>query len=133
MSNTIKIAVGTDDGTHFTDEHFGSARFYLIYELNLDTLELKKVEERKNTSVEERMHGDPNKAQSVSELLKDIDALVAFAMGPNIIRIKKRFVPVISRDKNVEKSLKLLLDHIDEIKQELAKPIGIDKDIIYLG
>ncbi len=36
------------------------------------------------------MHGDPNKAGVIGNLLKEVDALVAFRMGPNVLRMKKK-------------------------------------------
>jgi predicted Fe-Mo cluster-binding NifX family protein len=31
----IKLACGTDNGTEFTNEHFGSSKYFLIYEFDL--------------------------------------------------------------------------------------------------
>jgi len=128
----VKIACGTDDGINFTKEHFGSASFYLIYFFNLKTGEIKKIEERKNTSIEEEMHGDPKKAQSISALLKDVQVLVAFVMGPNIVRIRKKFLPIISRERSIKIALEKLKKQSNKIRQELKKKTGIDKEIIYL-
>ena len=131
-NNFVKIACGTDDGINFTSEHFGSAKFYLIYRFNLETGEISKVEERENTSVEEEKHGDPKKAQSIAGLMKDIQVLVAFVMGPNIVRMRKKFIPIISREKNIKISLGKLKTRLENIKRELAKEEGVDREIIYL-
>ena len=41
------------------------------------------------------------------KLMKDanVDALMAEKMGRNIIHIKKRFIPIISRIKNIEEAM----------------------------
>ncbi len=128
----IKLTCATDDKINFTKEHFGEAKVYLIYELNLENKELTFLEERKNTSSKEEVHGDPKKAKEISRLLNDVQILVAFAMGPNIVRMRKKFVPVISRKINIKNALELLKSKTDELKGEVEKPIGEDKEIIFL-
>jgi len=101
----IKLACGTDNGTEFTNEHFGSSKYFLIYDFDLEAKDLRFIKRIVNSSQEEEKHGDIKKAKSVSELLKNVFVFAAFRYGPNIIRIKKRFVPIISREKNIEKTL----------------------------
>ncbi len=132
MINQVNIACGTDDGINFTDEHFGSAKFYLIYALNLETGELKYTKKIKNTSPQEEIHGDPIKAHSVSELLKDVQVLMSSVMGPNIVRIRKKFIPVISREKNIDVAIKKLKGKASIIKESLKIPAGKDKKTVYI-
>ena len=129
----IKLACGTDNGTEFTDKHFGSSKYFLIYEFNLETKDLRFLKRIENSTPEEE-HGDIKKAKSVSELLKSVFVLIAFRYGPNIIRIKKRFVPIISREKNIEKTLNKVKLFSNKIKSEIEieKEKGIDKEIIYI-
>jgi len=128
----IKLACGTDNETEFTTEHFGSSKYFLIYEFNLETKDLKFLNKIENSTPEEEKHGDTKKAKSVSELLKNIFVFAAFRYGPNIIRIKKRFVPIISREKNIEKTLYKIKFLSNKIKSEMEKEKGIDKEIIYI-
>jgi len=128
----IKLACGTDNGTEFTNEHFGSSKYFLIYDFDLETKDLRFLKRKENSTQEEEKHGDIKKAKSVSELLKNVFALVAFRYGPNIIRIKKRFVPIISREKNIEKTLNKVKLYSNKIKTEIEKEKGIDKEIIYI-
>ena len=121
MVDSVKIACGTDDGINFANEHFGSAKFYLLFELNLNNGSIKEAGKILNTSIEEKEHGDPKKAASVSEMLKDVQVLVGFVMGPNIVRMRKRFVPIVSREKNIRRSLERVSKLADEIKAELNK------------
>ncbi len=130
MVDSVKIACGTDDGINFTSEHFGSAKFYLLFELNLNDGSIKEAGRILNTSVEEKKHGDPKKAASVSEMLKDVQVLVGFVMGPNIVRMRKRFVPIVSRERNIKKGLEMVSKLTREISSELKK-VG-DKKVFVL-
>ena len=127
--NTIKIACATDDNFNFSKEHFGSASKYLVYSLNLDNKEIKFLKEIKNITSEERKHGDPNKAKAVSEILKEIDVLINSVFGPNIVNMRKNFVSVVSRERNIEKALKKLINKIQDLRSSLNKEI---KDILYI-
>ena len=128
----IKLACGTDNETEFTNEHFRSSKYFLIYEFDLETKDLRFLKKIENSTQEEEKHGDAKKAKSVSELLKNVFVLAAFRYGPNIIRIKKRFVPIISREKNIDKALNKIKLLINKIKSEVEKEKGIDKKIIYI-
>ena len=128
----IKLACGIDNETEFTNEHFGSSKYFLIYDFDLETKDLRFLKRIENSTQEEEKHGDIKKAKSVSELLKNVFVLVAFRYGPNIIRIKKRFIPIISREKNIEKTLNKVKLYSNKIKSEIEKEKGIDKDIIYI-
>lgn len=128
----IKLACGTDNGTEFTDKHFGSSKYFLIYDFDLETKDLRFLKRIENSTQEEEKHGDIKKAKSVSELLENVFVLVAFRYGPNIIRIKKRFVPIISREKNIEKTLNKVKLCSNKIKSEIEKEKVIDKEIIYI-
>ena len=131
-TDCVNVACGTDDGINFTNAHFGDAKVYLIYSFNLETKEYKYVDRIKNTSVEEEEHGAQGKAQSVAELLKEVDAFACLRMGPNIVRIRKNFVSVISRGRNIEKCLKRMEAFLVKIKQEAGKEKGIDREVIYI-
>ena len=128
----IKLACGTDNETEFTNGHFGSSKYFLIYDFDLETKDLRFLKRIENSTQEEEKHGDIKKAKSVSELLKSVFVLIAFRYGPNIIRIKKRFVPIISREKNIEKTLNKVKLCSNNIKSEIEKEKGIDKEIIYI-
>ena len=128
----IKLACGTDNGTEFTNEHFGSSKYFLIYDFDLETEDLRFIKRIVNSSQEEEKHGDIKKAKSVSELLKNVFVFAAFRYGPNIVRIKKQFVTIISREKNIEKTLYKIKLLSNKIKSEIEKEKGIDKEIIYI-
>ena len=70
--------------------------------------------------------------QSISELLENVSVFVANKYGPNIKRIKKRFVPIISREKNIEKTLSRIKKINRQIKTEVEKENRLDKNIIFI-
>ena len=134
----ILIAFCTDNGEEYSKEHFGSAAEYLIYGYDANKKNLNYVKTIKNGSVEEdeeaeeEFHGDPDKAKSVSEVMKGVSILCAKVMGLNIKRMRKKFVAVISREMNIIKSQALLLPQMDEIIAETAKHAGEERKIFFL-
>lgn len=132
MKNKIRIACATDDGNNLIREHFGDARFFMIYEMDMGTGSYIFIENIDNSSPEERKHGDPAKAKSISEILDGPQVLLAITMGTNIVRMRKRFCPVISRERDIEKALDLLSKKIDLISVEVEKKEGMDREIIQI-
>ncbi len=126
----IKLACGTDNGTEFTNEHFGSSKYFLIYEFDLETKDLRFLKRIENSTQEEEKHGDIKKAKSVSELLENVSVFVANRYGPNIKRIKRRFIPIISREKNIEKTLNKVKLYSNKI--EIEKENRLNKEIIFI-
>lgn len=115
----IIAAIGLKNDNELTDEHFGDSVYFDIYELTENSI--KYIKRINNVKVEERMHGDPNKANAIGGLLKEVDILVAFRMGPNILRMKKRFVPVIINTQDIKKVEKTLVLNFDKISKEVNR------------
>ena len=111
------LACGSDDKVNFTKEHFGDSKYFLIFNLSQDKIKLLKV--IKNDSPEEKAHGDPEKARYISTILnkENVDSIFAYAMGPNIVRMKEKFIPIISRIENVRDALKKLQQNLDKIEK----------------
>jgi uncharacterized C2H2 Zn-finger protein len=76
------------------------------------------------------MHGDPRKAASVSSLLKDMHVLLCCAMGKNVVRMRKKYCPVISKDTKIEQALKRLKNKYDELLKEAHRTPGDNREII---
>ncbi len=130
------VACGTKDGEQLYSEHFGESPYFLLYELKQGEADfLEKVE---NITLEEeesgvKSHGDPIKAKSISSLLKaeSVNILLAHQMGPNVVKVSKNFVPVISREVDIEKGLQLVLDNLHLIEREWRK--GEKREHLVLG
>ncbi len=103
------VALATDDGLHWTEGHFGDAAFYELYRLG--TKEATFIARVENGVEEERMHGDPRKAQGIAALLKPygVHALAGPRFGPNIARIRAHFVPIVIETPTLRDALPKLL------------------------
>lgn len=116
------VACATDNGHTLTNEHFGSARQYAIYELNeAGCTYLHSLTNTVNEEKEE--HADPQKAKNVTALLSDaqVQVVAAKRFGPNISRIKQPFVPIIIKTDSLEDGCAKLLENRDAIVAELRK------------
>lgn len=104
---TLKVAFATDNGKNFIERHFGDAKYYDVYEIS-DT-NTKFIKRIKNTIEEDvqDLHADPEKAKGIAGLFKDeyIQVLVSKVFGPNIQRIKLKFVCVLINDNTIEESI----------------------------
>ena len=57
---------------------------------------------------------------------------MAYTMRTNIVRMRKRFCPVISRERDIEKALDFLVPKCSQLLAELNKEKGTDRNIIYM-
>jgi len=115
----LKVAFATDDGKTFMNRHFGDAKYYHIYEIDNENAEfIKKISN--TTEEEEDVHADPKKAKGISNLLleEDVSVVVSKIFGPNIVRIKKKFVCIIIEEKTIENSIDILKSNYLTISKE---------------
>jgi predicted Fe-Mo cluster-binding NifX family protein len=115
----LRVAFATDDGKMFMKRHFGDAMFYDIYEISeRESFFIKRLEN--TTSEEETQHADVQKAKGISSLLKKdgIHIVVSQVFGPNIKRIKKKFVPLIVKEPGIEQAINVIQQNISVILKE---------------
>jgi len=119
----LTIAIGTDNEKIIKpDDHIGMSEYFQVWKYSNGELIFKETRENvKYVEDEARIHGDPKKAEATTSVLKDIDVLVGKMMGPNIKRLKNKFVTVIIREPEIEKSLKIIRENINEIVEEKEK------------
>ena len=117
----LRIAVATDDGDIIMRRHFGDAAFFEIFELSASGYDL--VGRVTNNVGEEEGHADPKKAKGISGILKKQGVQVALSrvFGPNIKRIKKHFVCVLTGHDVISEGLDVLVRHYPEILAEFEK------------
>ena len=117
----VRLAVATDDGEHFMGRHFGEARFFEIYEFSGSGYEV--VGRVTNDLDEEEGHADPRKAKGIAGILRAQGVQVAAAkvFGPNIKRIKKHFVCILTGHEKISDCLELLMRNYLEIIAEFEK------------
>ncbi len=113
----IRVAVATDDGKNLMGRHFGDAAFYEVFDLFSDRSDA--VSRIENDTDEENGHADPVKAKGVASLLKPqgVQVLVAKVFGPNLKRIRRHFVCVLTHLDDVDASLEQLREHRDAIEE----------------
>ncbi len=132
MIDFIKIAIGVEDNDEkFTKGHFGESKKYFIYKFEISSKKMQFVKSYLNTSPEEKIHADPEKARNVASIIGNVDCILAHALGQNIIRMKKKYLILISRSINIEEALNKFPEKIDLILQELVKN-SEDRKVIHI-
>jgi len=117
-------AFATDDGKSFIDRHFGDADFYDIYEISSQGVNLlKRIDNTTEEDDDEEGHGDPVKAQGITGILKKegVSMSVSRVFGPNLKRIKKKFLCIIVKEGSIEDSIKKLQDTFPALLEEWSK------------
>jgi predicted Fe-Mo cluster-binding NifX family protein len=119
----FNIAFATDDGKTFMDRHFGDSKYYDIYEIS--ETDSKFVKRIVNTTEEddEEIHADPKKAKGVSQLFKNenIKVLVSKVFGPNIKRIRTKFVCVLMNEQTIQESILKIQKQLSILEKEWEK------------
>lgn len=117
----FRVAFATDNGTDFMSRHFGDAQFYDIYECDDD--QAHYVKRILNSTDEEEVHADPRKAKGISSLLlkEDVKVVVSKVFGPNIKRIRKKFVCIVIKKGTIDNAIHLIIKNIDQIENEWHK------------
>ena len=114
----MRIAFATDNGMNFITRHFGDALKYRIFEIT--SRESVFIEEIVNNTEEEERHADPKKAKSITNLLKEknIKVVVSKIFGPNIKRIKTKFVCVLIKEETIDDAIIAIQKNINNIQKE---------------
>ncbi len=128
------VAFCTDDGEHLINDHAGMAKFFDIYKFSDRKVEF--VECRKNAKYkgdESIKHGDPQKAQAVASVTRDIHAMANKKFGPNITRMLKKFLCIVVRTDTIKEATEMVNRNLPRIiegynKGENRKHIVINKD-----
>ncbi len=119
----LLVAFGTDDNVIIKqDDHVGMSKYFQLWECSTGKPFLKDTRENaKYKEDETKTHGDPGKAKATASVLKDVDVLVGKMMGPNIERLKNRFVPVIIREPKIKDALEVINYNLNELFEEREK------------
>jgi len=116
IKQDLLFAIGTDqDQLIKQNDHVGMSKYFQIWKYSNGNLDFK--ERRENVKYKEdrgRIRGDFGKAKATASVLKNVDVLVGKMFGPNIIRLKNKFVCTVIREPKIKKA-------IDIIKETLMK------------
>lgn len=119
----LVVAFGTDDGKNLKrDDHVGMSKYFKVYRFYDGREEL--IEQRENAKYKEdetKVHGDPGKAKATASALESVDILIGRMFGPNITRLKDKFVCGVVRENTVEDAIKMVHKNISEIIEEKNK------------
>jgi predicted Fe-Mo cluster-binding NifX family protein len=128
------IAIGTDDKIKIkANDHVGMSRHFQIWKYSNNNFTLDETRENaKYIEDETKLHGDPGKAKATASVLKNVDVLVGKMMGPNIERLKHKFVPAIIRAETIQDGLEIIKNNINEIAEEKEKE-GLNRHGIVLN
>ena len=121
----LKAAFATDDGKTFMGRHFGDADFYDIYAIDAEQSDfIKRISN--TVDEDEETHADPQKAKGISKLLldEDVSVVVSKIFGPNIKRIKKKFVCILIKENSIENSIEIIKKNLLIITEEWDKGKG---------
>ncbi|MFO8061568.1 MAG: NifB/NifX family molybdenum-iron cluster-binding protein [bacterium] len=132
MSNSNLItAFATDNGRQMMTRHFGDADYYYIFSISHNTSDY--ITRVKNGTEEEREHADPKKAKGIAGLLKnnDVKVCVSPVFGPNIKRIKKKFVCIVMQERDIESAVRIIQSNFTEVEKQWIR--GEERDILHMG
>lgn len=118
----IRVAFATDNGKTFMGRHFGDADFYDIYEIDGNKANfIKRIDN--TVDEEEEVHADPKKAGIIADLLKQekVQVAVSKIFGPNIMRIKKKFVCILMKENSIETCVEVIKSNLLTIAEEWEK------------
>jgi len=123
IEQDLLFAVGTDDNeTIKSDDHIGMSKYFQVWKYSGGKLTFKEKRENvKYKEEDERIHGDPNKAKATSSVLTGVNVLVGKMFGPNIVRLKNKFVCVVIREPRIKKATEIIKENINEIVEEYNK------------
>ncbi|MCF7920175.1 MAG: dinitrogenase iron-molybdenum cofactor biosynthesis protein [Candidatus Cloacimonetes bacterium] len=115
---SLILAFASDDGVNYSNNHFGDAASYLLYEFTPESAEFLKKIGNTTKGDSEEIHADPRKAGNVVNMLKKekVQAVVSAVYGPNIKRIKTQFACVIIKQGKISDSIPFLMDNFEEIQ-----------------
>lgn len=128
-TQALTVAVATDDGKTYLDRHFGDAKGYDLYGVTDTSVTfLKRLSNTTEADTDDDIHGDTGKAQGIAAILADhgVQVTVSRVYGPNLKRIKKRFVCVIDQNGTIEQMLERLKGMHDVLVQQWSNPSGRD-------
>lgn len=127
------VACGTSEGEKLFEGRFGDASYFYLYEITVRGFEpIEKIENITQESTGTGKSGEEQKAKTVSSLLKEksTNVLLAHQMGPNLAKISKDFVTIISRDLDIETALNSVIEKLHLVEREWRK--GDNRDYLVL-
>ena len=114
------VACATNNHKEYTEEHFGDALFFDIYDINQK--EIKLIESLQNT-VGDDQENHKDKALEILKLFKNhgVEATINKAFGANIKIIIKYVIPISINADTIQDSFKILQKYLINIEDQVKK------------
>ncbi len=123
IKQELLIAIGTDDGKRIkSGDHVGMSKYFQVWKYANG--EFAFEENRENVKYKEdesRIHGDPGKAKATASVLENIDVVAGKMFGPNIVRLKDKFVCAVIREETIKQAIEMIKENINEVIEEKDK------------
>ena len=120
----IRFAFAVNHDNRFSDEHFGDADKFMIYEVADSRIYFVHSEPNLLKVIDEHDdHGDPKKGKGIIKFLtnKNIDVIVAKQFGKNIAMVREHFLPIIISHEEPVEVKRLLSSRLDDVKESLQE------------
>lgn len=122
----LVAAIASDEGKHIPKSHFGEAKQFVLVRISADTAVPLEVipnphaADDGGSGAHHHHGGDPDKGAGIGRILgqKGVQVMVSRAFGPNIKRMRQRFVPVRVQVEEVDGAVALLQAHWDEVRSQ---------------
>jgi predicted Fe-Mo cluster-binding NifX family protein len=123
----MKCAFAVTNENIFSEQHFGEAEYFLIYEWKNDTFRFSEKLINPHRQLKENFNREASeKGKAIINLLrkKDVNILVSKQFGPNLSVVNQHFVPVIISDNQPHKVIAVLEKHMSWIEDEFYNKNG---------
>ncbi len=141
--NSFLVACATNDKQTFILDHFGEAKYFMLYRLTVEGHEYVKTLLNNAREEEEHGHhhghghghghGEGGKARAILEHFREehVDVFISRRFGPNIVHISKVVLPVVIRQgETLEEGLEAVRSRFDEVASLLAMPPEARKHLV---
>lgn len=121
ISESLLVAIGTDDEkTIKADNHVGMSKYFQVWVYENGEATYRELRENvKYREDNSKTHGDPGKARATASALENIDVLIGEKFGPNISRLKNKFVCAVVRGgRTIAQAIDMLKENVNEILEE---------------
>ena len=121
IDEPLLVAIGTDDEIHIkADNHVCMSKLFQIWTYENDEAIFRESRENaKCREDESKTHGDPGKARATASALENVDVLIGEKFGPNISRLKNKFVCAVARGgRTISQAIDMLKENVNEVLEE---------------
>ncbi|HHJ10373.1 MAG TPA: hypothetical protein ENK25_05715 [Bacteroidetes bacterium] len=141
--NSILIACATNDQEKLIEDHFGEARYFMIYKIgpgqweHVETIPNRVAGEHdhpdRGRHHHRHGHGEGAKARNILEHFRErkVDVFLSRQFGPNIVIIRQYVLPVVIRNaETLQEGMSLCKMYFPDLVRQLDLPPGERKHLV---